>query len=84
MTDKITKEATRFEKEVRKALIEKDIRIGSFPKILGVSKQYLHDTFKENRTCSHFKSKIADYLGLDLAEIQEMERATNEGGGTHG
>ncbi len=54
-----------FEKEVRKALIDKDMTMNNLAKEVGISSCYLIDILKGNRSGKKQKAKILDLLELD-------------------
>ncbi|AEY65384.1 DNA-binding protein [Clostridium sp. BNL1100] len=56
---------TVFEKEVRKALIDKDMTVNKLAEEMGISSCYLIDILKGNRTGKKQKTKILALLGLD-------------------
>ena len=55
---------TDFEKEARKALIDKGLKIRDLAQQLGVSQAYVYDIFKGNRPGSKQKEKIIQILDL--------------------
>jgi len=55
---------SKFEKEVRKALLEKDMRLTDLAKFLGITLPYLYDIFKGNRPGLTQKKRIIDFLDL--------------------
>lgn len=56
---------SNFGKEVRKAMIDKDIKLKDLAKEIGVSISYISDILNDNRNGSKYKIKIAEYLGLE-------------------
>lgn len=54
-----------FEKQVRKALIDKDMTIRDLATSLEVSQAYVYDILKGNRQGGKKKQKIAELLGLE-------------------
>ncbi|HEY9060990.1 MAG TPA: helix-turn-helix transcriptional regulator [Pseudobacteroides sp.] len=55
-----------FEKEMRKALIDKELTIKDLSKQLGISQAYLYDILKGNRPGAKHKEKIIQVLGLNV------------------
>lgn len=53
-----------FEKAVRKALIDKDMKLTDLADLLGISLTYLYDILNGNRKAEHQKKKIIEILGL--------------------
>jgi len=56
---------TTFEKEVRKALIDKEMSITELAQQLGITAAYLYDILKGNRTGKKQKKKIVQILGIN-------------------
>lgn len=56
---------TTFEKEVRKALIDKEMTVSQLSAELGITACYLTDIFKGNRPGTKQKVKIVEFLSLD-------------------
>jgi transcriptional regulator with XRE-family HTH domain len=56
---------SNFGKEVKKAIIDKDIKLKDLAKEIGISAPYMSDILKGNRIATKYKAKIAEYLGLD-------------------
>ncbi|MCX7772098.1 MAG: helix-turn-helix transcriptional regulator [Clostridia bacterium] len=56
---------SRFEKEVRKALIDKDMSLGDLASEMQITLSYLYDIFNGNRPGDIQKEKIVAFLGLD-------------------
>ena len=54
-----------FEKAVRKALIDREMRLGDLAEQLGISISYLYDILSGNRKAEHQKKKIFDILELE-------------------
>ena len=54
----------QFEKNVRKALIDKDMRLSDLAKELGISLAYLYDILKSARKAEHQKQRIAEILEI--------------------
>jgi len=55
-----------FEKAVRKALIDKDMKLTDLADHLGISLTYLYDILAGNRKAEHQKKKI-----IEILELQE-------------
>ena len=55
-----------FEKAVRKALIDKDMRLTDLADAIGISLTYLYDILAGNRKAEHQKKKI-----IEILELQE-------------
>lgn len=55
---------TTFEKDVRKALIDKEMSITDLSNQLGITVPYLYDILKGNRAGSKQKEKIVKILEL--------------------
>ena len=53
-----------FEKAVRKALIDKDMRLTDLADAIGISLTYLYDILAGNRKAEHQKKKIIEILNL--------------------
>jgi predicted transcriptional regulator len=53
-----------FEKAVRKALIDRDMKLTDLADLLGISLTYLYDILNGNRKAEHQKKKIIEILGL--------------------
>ena len=53
-----------FEKAVRKALIDKDMKLTDLANHLGISLTYLYDILNNNRKAEHQKKKIIEILNL--------------------
>ena len=53
-----------FEKAVRKALIDKDMKLTDLANHLGISLTYLYDILADNRKAEHQKKKIIEILNL--------------------
>lgn len=58
---------SEFEKEMRKALIDRDLTIKDLSKELGISQAYLYDILKGNRPGAKHKEKIAKMFNLKIA-----------------
>jgi len=57
---------SEFEKEVRKALIDRDMSLSDLAEKLGISLSYLYDIFKGSRKGEEQKKKIIELLGLTV------------------
>lgn len=55
---------SKFEKEVRKKLIDLEMTIPELAKEIDISFQYIYDIFKGNRKADKQKGKIIQFLGL--------------------
>ena len=55
-----------FEKAVRKALIDKDMKLTDLAEAIGISLTYLYDILAGNRKAEHQKKKI-----IEILELQE-------------
>ena len=55
-----------FEKAVRKALIDKDMKLTDLADAIGISLTYLYDILANNRKAEHQKKKI-----IEILELQE-------------
>jgi predicted transcriptional regulator len=53
-----------FEKAVRKALIDKDMKLTDLADAIGISLTYLYDILSGNRKAEHQKKKIIEILEL--------------------
>jgi transcriptional regulator with XRE-family HTH domain len=62
---------SEFEREVRKALIDKNLKIRDLAIRLGISQAYIYDIFKGNRPGSRQKEKIIQLLDLKGAQSDE-------------
>lgn len=54
-----------FEKAVRKALIDREMKLTDLAEQLGISISYLYDILNENRKAEHQKKKIIEILDLE-------------------
>lgn len=54
-----------FEKAVRKALIDHDMKLSDLAEQLGISLTYLYDILNGNRKAEHQKKKIIEILELE-------------------
>ncbi len=57
---------SNFGKEVKKAMIDKDVKLKDLASEIGVSTPYISDILNGNRTGSKYKAKIAEFLGLEF------------------
>ena len=55
-----------FEKAVRKALIDRDMKLTDLADAIGISLTYLYDILNENRKAEHQKKRI-----IEILELQE-------------
>jgi len=55
-----------FEKAVRKALIDRDMKLTDLANAIGISLTYLYDILAANRKAEHQKKKI-----IEILELQE-------------
>lgn len=62
---------SEFEKEVKKALIDKDMTMGDLAEILGITLSYVSDLIKGKRTSKEQIQKIRDVL--DIPKSVEYE-----------
>jgi len=53
-----------FEKEVRKALIDRGLTLGDLSQQLGIAQSYLYDILKGNRPGAKHKEKIMKILEM--------------------
>lgn len=60
----------RFEKEVRKALIDRDMNLKDLAKQLQISLPYLYDILNSNRPGKEQKKKIVEILELQPSIIE--------------
>ncbi len=66
---------TEFEKRVRLALLEKDMKLGQFARQTGISLGYLYEIFKGTRKAAAVREKICGQLGIaPEAEAEEKKR----------
>lgn len=56
---------THFGKEVRKAMIDKDITSKQLAEELGISTAYLTEILRGTRKAKKQKKRIVDFLGLE-------------------
>lgn len=54
-----------FEKEVRKTLIDRDMKLTDLADELGISLTYLYDILNGSRKAEHQKKKIIEILELE-------------------
>lgn len=55
-----------FEKEVRKALIDRNMKLSDLAQYLGISLTYLYDILKSSRRAEQQKAKIIEYLNISV------------------
>lgn len=56
----------KFEKAVRKKLIDRDMKLTDLANAIGISLTYLYDILNGNRKAEHQKKKI-----IEILELQE-------------
>lgn len=56
---------SEFEKAVRKALIDKEMKLSDLADMLEISISYLYDILNGNRKAEHQKKKIIEILELE-------------------
>lgn len=56
---------SEFEKNVRKALIDRDMNLSDLAKELEISLTYLYDILKSTRKAGKQRKKIIEVLGLN-------------------
>ena len=56
---------SEFEKAVRKALIDRDMKLTDLADALGISVSYVYDILNDNRKAEHQKKKIIEILELE-------------------
>lgn len=54
-----------FEKAVRKALIDRNMKLTDLADAIGISLTYLYDILNSNRKAEHQKKKIIETLELE-------------------
>ena len=59
------KSMTDFEKEVRHALIDRNMTAADMCRELGIFQSYMSDILKGYRPAKKMREKIVNYLGLD-------------------
>lgn len=74
----------RFEKEVRKALIDKDMSLNDLSNQLGICPAYIYDIFKGNRPGNKQKGRIVEILNLNPKILNLQERGKTDGSSKHG
>lgn len=57
---------SEFEKQVRKALIDKEMSLSDLANELQISVSYLYEILKGTRKSDEQKQKIKNLLGLDI------------------
>lgn len=58
---------SEFEKQVKKALIDRNMTMGDLAEALGISLSYVSDLIKEKRNNEEQIARIKDYLNLSDA-----------------
>lgn len=58
---------SEFEKQVKKALIDRNMTMGDLAEALGISISYVSDLIKEKRTNEDQIARIKDFLNLSDA-----------------
>lgn len=58
---------SEFEKQVKKALIDRDLTMGDLAEALGISLSYVSDLIKEKRNNEEQIARIKDFLNLSDA-----------------
>jgi len=56
---------SEFEKAIRKALIDRDMKLTDLANLLEISVSYLYDILNDNRKAEHQKKKIIEILELE-------------------
>ena len=64
-----------FEKNVRKALIDRGFSMKDLAENIGISQAYIYDIFKGNRPGGKQKLKIVEFLNLDPAILSSVEES---------
>ena len=59
-----------FEKEVRKALIDREMHLKDLAKQLQISLPYLYDILNNNRPGREHKKKMVELLGLEASILE--------------
>ena len=54
-----------WEKEVKKALIDRNMTVDDLARELNVSRAYIYEIFKGGRKATEMRQKINDYLGIE-------------------
>lgn len=62
---------SEWEKQVRKALIDKDMTISDLASELQISVSYLYEILKGTRKSDEQKQRIKNLLGLDINNVDE-------------
>jgi ribosome-binding protein aMBF1 (putative translation factor) len=62
---------SNFEKQVRHALIEKEMKITDLTEALGITTQYLWEIFKGTRKADETRARIRQYLGIEVIENED-------------
>lgn len=56
---------SEFEKQVRHALIEKEMSLSDLARELEISVSYLHDIMTDKREAEHQRKRIKQFLTID-------------------
>ena len=59
---------SEFEKQVKKALIDRNMTMGDLAEALGISLSYVSDLIKEKRNNEEQIARIKDFLNLSNAD----------------
>lgn len=59
---------SEFEKQVKKALIDRNMTMGGLAEALGISLSYVSDLIKEKRNNEEQIARIKDFLSLSDAD----------------
>lgn len=59
---------SEFEKQVKKALIDRNMTMGDLAEALGISLSYVSDLIKEKRNNEEQIARIKDFLNLSDAD----------------
>lgn len=71
---------SEFEKQVKKALIDRNMTMGDLAEALGISLSYVSDLIKEKRNNEEQIARIKDFLNLsDAGESDEEQIDSQEG-----
>lgn len=58
-------EMSAWEKQIRKALIDRDMKVSDLATELGVSAAYIYDIINGSRKATEVRQKINDYLNIE-------------------
>lgn len=64
---------SEFEKQVRKALIDKEMSLSDLANELQISVSYLYEILKGTRKSDEQKQKIRNLLGLDIETNEQTD-----------